>query len=71
MCGDRLEALARLDVPDAHALVKRARDDEIGLGVVVYAKHIVCVAGERLDALARGHVPHLDRLVVRAGAEVL
>ena len=41
-----------LDVPDAHALVKRPRHDQVGLRVVVDAEDVVGVAGQRLHILA-------------------
>ena len=49
-----LEALAGADVPDADALVERARDDQVGLRVEVAAEDVVAVAFERLEALVAG-----------------
>lgn len=60
-----LETLASLDVPDAHTLVKRARDDEVRLWVEVATEDIVAVALESLEAFPAAHFPDLESLVIR------
>jgi hypothetical protein len=60
---DVLLAQAR-DVPHAHRLIERRRDDEILLEVEVGAHDVVVVARQHGDADARLPVPDANRLVV-------
>lgn len=66
MRRQRLQALARPDVPDAHRFVKAAGHNQVALRIEVAAEHVVAVPLQRLQALGCAQLPDLERLVVAA-----
>lgn len=56
-------------IPDDNRLIIRARDKEIGVRIIIYAKHITAMSLQCLQRHTAINIPYPDRSIIRRGRE--